>query len=100
MACKCPVFISQGHSNKLLKFYMQAVIRSVCAIIDAFHFPTVAEAALTSAEGGADVSADAAEIQTALIKRVLPALQTHLVGQLYQSVISTCLRDMLLFSSC
>lgn len=71
---------------------MQAVIRSVCAIIDAFHFPTVAEAALTSAEGGADVSADAAEIQTALTKRVLPALQTHLVGQLFHSVISTCLR--------
>ena len=69
---------------------MQAVIRSVCAIIDAFHFPTVAEAALTSAEGGADVSADAAGIHTALIKRVLPALQTHLVGQLYHSVISIC----------
>lgn len=58
---------------------LQAVIRAVCAIIDAFHFPTVAEATLTSAEGGVDISADAAEIQTALIKRVLPALQTHLV---------------------
>lgn len=90
MACKCPVFISQGHSNKLLKFYMQAVIRSVCAIIDAFHFPTVAEAALTSAEGGADVSADAAEIQTALIKRVLPALQTHLVGHCMSLYVTVC----------
>lgn len=56
-------------------FFFQAVIRALCAIIDAFHFPTAA----TSAEGDADISADATEIQTALTKRVLPALQVHLV---------------------
>ncbi len=61
----------------------QAVIRAVCVIIDAFHFPTAADAAMTSAEGGeditADISADSAEIETTLTKRVLPALQMHLV---------------------
>ncbi len=55
--------------------FCQAVIRALCTIIDAFHFPTAA----MSAEGGADISTDAAEIQTALTKRVLPALQVHLV---------------------
>ncbi|BDA46528.1 probable small subunit processome component 20 homolog [Coccomyxa sp. Obi] len=73
-----------SHYRELLNIFMRvmqkndskAVIRALCAIIDAFHFPTAA----TSAEGGADISADAAEIQTALTKRVLPALQMHLVN--------------------
>jgi len=66
----------------------------VCAIIDAFHFPLPedAEAAATpaaalgeagpapAAAAAAGVGADAArEIQAALVRRVLPALQAQLV---------------------
>lgn len=84
---------------------LQAVIRAVCAIIDAFHFPLPADATSAAAPdseqahpvpasevdapaapapAGADPDADAdpelaREIQGALVKRVLPALQAQLV---------------------
>ena len=84
---------------------LQAVIRAVCAIIDAFHFPLPADAAAAAAPdseqvhpvlasemdapaapatAGADPAADAGpelarEIQGALVKRMLPALQAQLV---------------------
>ena len=84
---------------------LQAVIRAVCAIIDAFHFPLPADAASAAAPdseqahpvpalevdapaapaaagAGPDADADlelAREIQGALVKRVLPALQAQLV---------------------
>jgi len=76
----------------------QAVIRAVCAVIDAFHFPLPEDAeaaaapaaaalgeagpapAAAAAAGPAEAAADAArEIQAALVRRVLPALQAQLV---------------------
>ena len=72
---------------------LQAIIRAVCAIIDAFHFATEVpeDAAAASSPGEAvpqslaQVPKDAAyvaDIQKALAKRVLPALQKQLVGHL------------------
>lgn len=92
---------------------LQAVIRAVCAIIDAFHFPLPdddvagnnpvtalvpglpARSALLETAAGAASMADhgasaavaagggeaelAREIQAALVRRVLPALQAQLV---------------------
>lgn len=88
---------------------MQAIIRAVCAIIDAFHFATEATAdSETAEEPGADSSevatlnatpealADkdyAEDIQKALAKRVLPALQKQLVcflGQLLSDTDLSC----------
>ena len=90
---------------------LQAVIRAVCAVIDAFHFPLPeddvagdnpvtasvpgppARPALLETAAGAASMADhgasaavaagggelAREIQAALVRRVLPALQAQLV---------------------
>ena len=70
---------------------LQAIIRAVCAIIDAFHFATelpeeAAEAAAPAeaAQGPKD-AAYVADIQKALAKRVLPALQKQLVCHLFVS---------------
>ena len=72
---------------------LQAIIRAVCAIIDAFHFatelPEEAAEAAASADAAQQPSAQApkdaayvADIQKALAKRVLPALQKQLVQHL------------------
>ena len=57
----------------------QAVIRAVCAIIDAFHFPLAATDDGTSTAVQPEPDPEAEEIQAALIKRILPALQAQLV---------------------
>ena len=75
---------------------MQAIIRVVCSIIDAFHFATEAVAGANAlpaptilpSEGALPAPASAAmrdtahgeDIQRALTRRVLPALQKQLVG--------------------
>ncbi len=69
---------------------LQAIIRAVCAIIDAFHFATElpeeaaeaaapADAAQQSSPQAPKDAAYVADIQKALAKRVLPALQKQLV---------------------
>ncbi len=77
---------------------LQAIIRAVCAIIDAFHFATEIkeeeDAEAAPAEEAAPKSAvqlsmdpeHVKDIQKALAKRVLPALQKQLV--LIKSLIS------------
>ena len=82
---------------------LQAVIRAVCAIIDAFHFATElpeepaqaapsAEAAPHSSGQAPKDAAYVADIQKALAKRVLPALQKQLVQRLIShSILSTLL---------
>ena len=95
------------HPVHLLCSSIQAVIRGVCAIIDAFHFrtsappstpadsapPTVSNMAATQTaeEVQEEVDDDAAarhdaeaasthrDIQSALIRRVLPSLRSQLV---------------------
>ena len=75
---------------------MQAIIRAVCSIIDAFHFATEAAAGAETlpaptelhSEGALPAPASSAvldtthgeDIQRALTRRVLPALQKQLVG--------------------
>ena len=72
---------------------LQAIIRAVCAIIDAFHFATEVPEEAAGAASPAEVvpqsslqvpkdAAYVADIQKALAKRVLPALQKQLVGHL------------------
>ncbi len=70
---------------------LQAIIRAVCAIIDAFHFATeiieeegaeAAPAEEVAPDSAVQLSLDAEhvkDIQKALAKRVLPALQKQLV---------------------
>lgn len=82
--------------------FLQAVVRAVCAIIDAFHFSTPPEGEASSAaepqqveeaaeENGTDdedeaeagpqaEAAEQEEILRSLTKRVLPALEAALVS--------------------
>ena len=84
------------HAQTPSSMWMQAIIRAVCSIIDAFHFATEAAAgadalpapAVLPSEGAVPAPASSAaldaahgeDIQRALTRRVLPALQKQLVG--------------------
>ena len=84
------------HAQSPSSMWMQAIIRAVCSIIDAFHFATEAAAGADAlpaptvlpsegalpAPASSDVldAAHGEDIQRALTRRVLPALQKQLVG--------------------
>ena len=86
--------VRQAHLSRSMQ--MQAIIRAVCAIIDAFHFATEATAGADAlpapteghSEGAVPAPASPAaldtahgeDIQRALTRQVLPALQKQLVG--------------------
>ena len=85
----CCLALAVGHAAAAVD--LQAIVRGVCAIIDAFHFdissqisavPEGAEAQAETEESLQDqAEAESAhkEIQSALTRRVLPSLRAQLV---------------------